>query len=155
LESVIGRDKAGTRPGKAKCSYFIFIADDQAAEDYGRQTQLDYFHQCVIRALPQREEEVPPTMRYFLRITEILRNMRKEDLSDRSILIGTPARIVESLKRVEAAGIDEVILYFNVGNKPHALVKEQMHRFMEEIAPHFEGKHRGRRAAGVAARSAG
>jgi hypothetical protein len=42
---------------------------------------------------------------------------------------------------VEAAGIDEVILYFNVGNKPHALVKEQMQRFMAEVAPHFRGEH--------------
>jgi hypothetical protein len=34
-----------------------------------------------------------------------------------------------------------VILYFNVGNTPHNLVKEQMHRFMKEIAPQFQGKH--------------
>ena len=39
------------------------------------------------------------------------------------------------------SGIDEVILYFNVGNKPHNLVKEQMQRFMKEIAPQFQGKH--------------
>ena len=38
---------------------------------------------------------------------------------------------------VEDSGIDEVILYFNVGRKPHAMVKEQMHRFAEEIAPAF------------------
>src|SRR2546421_271073 len=31
--------------------------------------------------------------------------------------------------------------YFNVGRKPHNLVKEQMHRFMQEIAPQFQGKH--------------
>ena len=33
------------------------------------------------------------------------------------------------------AGFDEVILYFNVGLKPHAMVKDQMQRFMEQIAP--------------------
>jgi len=44
-----------------------------------------------------------------------------------------------------------VILYFNVGNKPHNLVKEQMQRFMKEIAPHFEGKHVGRAAHAAAA----
>jgi hypothetical protein len=43
---------------------------------------------------------------------------------------------------VEAAGIEEVILYFNVGNKPNSLVKEQMAKFMAEIAPAFEGSHR-------------
>jgi len=68
--------------------------------------------------------------------------MRKEDLSEKSILVGPPARIVDTLKRMEAAGIEEVILYFNVGNKPNALVKDQMTKFMAEVAPAFEGSHR-------------
>ena len=63
--------------------------------------------------------------------------MKKNDLTNKSILLGPPAQITETLKRVEAAGIDEVILYFNVGNKPHEVVKEQMARFAEEIAPKF------------------
>jgi hypothetical protein len=43
------------------------------------------------------------------------------------------------LKKVEAAGFDEVILYFNVGLKPHNQVKEEMARFMSEVAPAFAG----------------
>ena len=31
--------------------------------------------------------------------------------------------------------------------KPHQLVKEEMDRFMREVAPHFQGKHLERRAA--------
>ena len=31
--------------------------------------------------------------------------------------------IADTLKQVEAAGVAEVILYFNYGQKPHALVK--------------------------------
>ena len=77
--------------------------------------------------------------------------MKKEDLSDKSILLGSPQKIIETLKKVEKSGVEEVILYFNVGNKPHAMVKEQMHRFMEEIAPHFKGKHVGRTARAAAA----
>jgi len=137
--------KAGNQPGRAMCSYFVFIADDKKADDYGRQAQLDYFNHCVIRAIPTKLEEAPPTLQYFVKLADVLKKMQKEDLSDKSILIGSPAKIIESLKKVEAAGIEEVILYFNVGNKPHALVKEQMHRFMEEIAPHFHGKHIERR----------
>ena len=49
----------------------------------------------------------------------------------------SPQHIVDTLKQVEAAGIAEVILYFNYGQKPHVLVKEQMERFMRDIAPHF------------------
>jgi methanogenic corrinoid protein MtbC1 len=84
---------------------------------------------------------MPPTMHYFMKINEILRGMTQETLSDKSILIGPAATIIETLKQVEQDGIDEVILYFNVGRKPHALVTEQMHRFMEEVAPAFEDSH--------------
>ena len=105
---------------------------------------MDYFNHCVIRAFPQKPEDAPPTMQYFMKIVDILKNMKKEDLSERSILLGPPAKIIETLKKVEASGVEEVILYFNVGKKPHALVKEQMQRFMAEIAPHFAGKHRQR-----------
>ena len=68
---------------------------------------------------------------------DILENIKKEDLTDKSILIGPSSKVIETLKRVEAAGISEVILYFNVGNKPHQLVKDQMAKFMEEVAPAF------------------
>jgi alkanesulfonate monooxygenase SsuD/methylene tetrahydromethanopterin reductase-like flavin-dependent oxidoreductase (luciferase family) len=130
----------GTKPGRAKCSYFIHIADDKREDDLGRQHLLDYFKHCVLRAFPDDPSKMPPSMHYFLKINDILRKMEKEDLSDRSILIGPSDKIVESLKKVEAAGIDEVILYFNVGLKPHALVKEQMHKFIEEVAPAFKTK---------------
>jgi hypothetical protein len=40
-----------------------------------------------------------------------------------------------------------VILYVNVGMKPHQQVKDEMDRFMREVAPNFQGKHNARRAA--------
>ena len=127
----------GHAPGRAMCSYFIFIADDDEAEAYGREAQMDYFRHCVLPAFPDNPDKAPPTMRYFMDIVRILRDMKAADLGERSILIGSPAKIIDGLKRVEAAGIAEVILYFNVGNKPDAMVREQMHRFVEEIAPAF------------------
>jgi len=67
-------------------------------------------------------------------------------LSFYSVLLGNAARITETLKKVEAAGFDEVILYFNVGLKPHSQVREEMDRFMREVAPAFVGAHRTRAA---------
>ena len=127
----------GNEPGRAMCSYFIHIADDAEAEDYGRERQMAYFQHCVLPAFPDDPAKAPPTMHYFMDIVNILRNMKKQDLGERSILIGPPGKIIETLKSVEAAGIVEVILYFNVGNKPDTMVREQMHRFQEEIAPAF------------------
>ena len=57
------------------------------------------------------------------------------------MLIGPPAAIIDTLKKVEAVGVVEVILYFNVGLKPHAQVKDEMARFMAEVAPAFDGAH--------------
>ena len=59
-----------------------------------------------------------------------------------SVLIGSAARIADTLRKVEAAGFAEVILYFNVGLKPHTQVKDEMARFMSEVAPQFQGQHR-------------
>ena len=128
----------GHKPGRAMCSYFIHIAENAEEDEVGRQAMMDYFRHCVLRAFPDDPKTMPPTMHYFLKINEVLRNMEKDKLSANSVLIGSPQQIIDQLKRVEAAGISEVILYFNVGNKPHTLVKEQMHRFMAEIAPAFE-----------------
>jgi hypothetical protein len=66
-----------------------------------------------------------------------LHKVKPEDLTENSVLLGSPERIVETLKKVEAAGFSEVILYFNVGLKPHMQVKEEMARFMSEVAPSF------------------
>jgi alkanesulfonate monooxygenase SsuD/methylene tetrahydromethanopterin reductase-like flavin-dependent oxidoreductase (luciferase family) len=123
---------------RAMCSYFIHIASTPEEEQYGKEALVRYFQDALIAAFPSSSgEKVPPTYKYFVEIVNILRDMRPEKLTDKSILCGSPQHIVDTLKTVEAAGVAEVILYFNYGQKPHALVKEQMDRFMREVAPHF------------------
>lgn len=144
-------ERHGNPPRRAMCSYFVHIADTPEEERYGREALIRYFKDALIAAFPSDPKTVPPTLKYFVKIVELLDKMQPEDLTPNSILVGPPAQIVETLKGVEAAGISEVILYFNYGLKPHTLVKEQMQRFMEEVAPAFEGAHRsvpGVRAAG-------
>lgn len=83
--------------------------------------------------------QLPASLAYFKQIGEKLNDPRKEDFDGKSLLYGSPQRIIDQLKTVEAIGIDEVILYFNFGNKPDAYVREQMHWFMDAIAPAFGG----------------
>ena len=135
-------DKHGTKPGRMMCSYFIHIAETPEEDDFGRAALVDYFRHPVLGALPSDPKKMPPTLHYFVEMVENLKKMDKGDLTDKSILVGSPQAIVDTLKGVEEAGIAEVILYFNVGRKPNEIVKEQMHRFMADIAPHFEGQHR-------------
>jgi hypothetical protein len=93
----------------------------------------------VIPALPGDPKTAPPSYRYFVDMVDRLGKVKPEDLTENSVLIGSSARITEILKKVEAAGFDEVILYFNVGLKPHGQVKDEMARFMSEVAPAFGG----------------
>jgi alkanesulfonate monooxygenase SsuD/methylene tetrahydromethanopterin reductase-like flavin-dependent oxidoreductase (luciferase family) len=131
--------KHGKTPHRLMCSYFIHFADDQAQEDAQRARQVRYYRECVIPALPGDPKTAPPSYRYFVDMVSRLQKVRAEDLTENSVLIGSSARIVDSLKKVEAAGFDEVILYFNVGLKPHNQVKDEMARFMAEVAPAFGG----------------
>jgi alkanesulfonate monooxygenase SsuD/methylene tetrahydromethanopterin reductase-like flavin-dependent oxidoreductase (luciferase family) len=132
----------GTKPRRLMCSYFIHFADNKAEEDAARARQIRYYKECVIPALPGDPKTAPPSYRYFVDMVDRLSKVRPEDLTENSVLFGSPARITEALKKVEAAGYDEVILYFNVGQKPHQQVKDEMTRFMAEVAPAFGGVHK-------------
>jgi hypothetical protein len=134
--------KFGTKPGRLMCSYFTHFADNAGEEQAQRARQIRYYKECVIPAFPGDPKTAPPSYRYFIDMVARLQNVRPEDLTENSVLIGSAQSITETLKKVEAAGFEEVILYFNVGLKPHAQVKEEMDRFMREVAPQFEGKHR-------------
>jgi alkanesulfonate monooxygenase SsuD/methylene tetrahydromethanopterin reductase-like flavin-dependent oxidoreductase (luciferase family) len=127
----------GTTPGRLMCSYFLHFADDAAQEQGARQRQIRYFRECAIPALPGDAATAPPSYRYFISMVERLLQVRPEDLTENSVLLGSPAHVGDVLKKVEAAGFDEVILYVNVGLKPHAMVKDEMARFMEQVAPQF------------------
>ena len=127
----------GRPPGRLMCSYFIHFADTRQQEEAARARQIRYYKECVIAAFPGDPKTAPPSYRYFVAMVERLRNVRPADLTENSVLLGSAAQITDTLKKVEAAGFDEVILYFNVGLKPHTQVKDEMARFMAEVAPAF------------------
>jgi alkanesulfonate monooxygenase SsuD/methylene tetrahydromethanopterin reductase-like flavin-dependent oxidoreductase (luciferase family) len=129
-----------TTPGRLMCSYFIHFADDPMSEAAARARQISYYRDCVIPAFPGDPTTAPPSYRYFVGMVERLRNVKPEDLGENSVLIGPTTHIIDVLKKVEAAGVAEVILYFNVGRKPHSQVKDEMVRFMSEVAPAFDAR---------------
>lgn len=127
----------GTTPGRLMCSYFLHFADDDVQQQAARARQVRYYRECVIPAFPGDPATAPPSYRYFVDMVDRLRTVRPEDLGENAVLLGSSAAITEVLKKVEAAGFDEVILYCSVGLKPHAQVKDEMARFIEQVAPHF------------------
>lgn len=129
--------KFGTKPQRLMCSYFTHFADNKEQEAAQRARQIRYYKECVIPALPGDPKTAPPTYRYFVDMVARLEKVRPEDLTENSVLIGSAQQITDTLKKVQAAGFDEVILYFNVGLKPHQQVKEEMARFKEQVKPAF------------------
>jgi alkanesulfonate monooxygenase SsuD/methylene tetrahydromethanopterin reductase-like flavin-dependent oxidoreductase (luciferase family) len=127
----------GQTARRLMCSYFLHFADTPAEEAAARARQVRYYRECVLASFPGDPEHTPPSYRYFVEIVQRLQKVRPEDLTENAVLIGSSARIIDTLKKVEAAGFDEVILYFNVGLKPHARVKDEMARFMADVAPAF------------------
>jgi len=135
-------DQADRAPRNVKCSYFIHIGDGPADDAYGCETLVDYFTLAGMRSKKTMGAKLPPTMQYYRKIGEALTGLNIDNLDQHSILLGTPARIIERLKEIEDTGIEEVILYFNYGRKPDSMVRDQMDRFMADIAPAFDGGHR-------------
>jgi alkanesulfonate monooxygenase SsuD/methylene tetrahydromethanopterin reductase-like flavin-dependent oxidoreductase (luciferase family) len=135
------------KPGRLICSYFVHFYDNKDQEDAARARQIRYYKECVIPALPGDPRNAPPSYTYFIDMVERLQKVQPAQLTENSVLLGNSHGITDTLKGVEAAGFAEVILYFNVGMKPHQQVKEEMDRFMREVAISFDGKHRLRRGA--------
>lgn len=130
-------ERHGNPVGGLMCSYFLHFADTPQEEAAARARQVRYYKECLIAAFPGDPETAPPSYRYFVEIVDRLHKVRPEDLSENSVLIGSSQQIGDTLRRMAEAGVAEVILYFNVGLKPHDQVKDEMARFAAEIAPHF------------------
>ena len=111
---------------------------DSPAETLKAKERLIFYLRGVIPAFPGDPAKVPPHIAYFVEIVERLLTMQPAELGDRSIITGSPEECIASLKKVEAAGIEEVICYFNFAAYPHAETMKSMDRFVRDVAPHFK-----------------
>ena len=58
-----------------------------------RARQIRYYKECVIPAFPGDPKTAPPSYRYFIDIVDRLHKIKAEDLTENSVLLGSPARI--------------------------------------------------------------
>ena len=127
---------AGHHNTRVMCSYFFALADSEA-ETLKAKERLHYYLNAILPAFPDDRRTAPPHIAYFVDIVETLQAMTPPDLGERSIVTGDVDQCVATLKQVEAAGIEEVILYFNFGGYGHQDTKRMMERFANEVMPHF------------------
>jgi alkanesulfonate monooxygenase SsuD/methylene tetrahydromethanopterin reductase-like flavin-dependent oxidoreductase (luciferase family) len=127
---------AGHAPPRVMCSYFVAVADS-AAETRAAQERLMYYLRAVTPANLDPKANLPPNLAYMADIARRVQTMQPEDLGERSIVADDPARCVELFKQVEAAGVEEVVLYFNYGAYGHAETVRMMERFARDVMSHF------------------
>ncbi len=128
--------KHGNKPGRMTSSYFIHFADTPEERAQALQRQIRYWRECggTIHIGPR--ETAPKSYEYYYDFkAKMLQTMEPEEVTERAVLLGSAQQITDTLKKMEALGFNEVILYFSVGLKPHAQAKDEMARFMEEVAP--------------------
>ena len=75
--------------GTAHVQLFHALRDSKVEEDAQRARQIRYYKECVIPAFPGDPKTAPPSYRYFIDIVERLRNVKPEDLTRNSVLLGS------------------------------------------------------------------
>ena len=112
--------KHGKAPGRLMCSYFTHFADTPGAGGGATRAPDPLLQGVRDPGAARRPEDRAAELSLFRRYGRpSSHKVKPEDLTENSVLIGSSAGITETLKKVEAAGFSEVILYFNVGLKPH------------------------------------
>ena len=95
------------------------ISDRSESSNPFKLVEAGDYKECVIPAFPGDPKTAPPSYRYFIAMVERLHNVRPEDLTENSVLLGSTGHIGDVLKKVTDAGFDEVILTFD----PFAVVR--------------------------------
>ncbi len=130
-------EAAGHVGRKAMCSYFVNVTYDDQETLKTKERLLHYFD-GILPAFPADRATAPAHIRYFVDIVERMRTMTTDDLGERSIIVGSPENCLRVLKDCEAAGIEEVILYFGFGGWGHSDTMGSMDRVAKELLPHFK-----------------
>ena len=62
------------------------------------------------------------------------------NVTEHSLICGSPATVAERLAKIDAIGVGGVILQFRLGSSPYDIVENSVRLFMEQVAPQFEAR---------------
>jgi alkanesulfonate monooxygenase SsuD/methylene tetrahydromethanopterin reductase-like flavin-dependent oxidoreductase (luciferase family) len=129
--------------GERLCfGFHFFLADSReagikAAAKYYEENMKMFGELRLVRAISEEQIEI---MRDPKRAPTAKLPRIEDAINAGGFLCGSPAEIVEHLKKLEARypGLDRISVSLSVG-VPKALALEQLQRFGEEVMPAFEG----------------
>jgi alkanesulfonate monooxygenase SsuD/methylene tetrahydromethanopterin reductase-like flavin-dependent oxidoreductase (luciferase family) len=98
---------------------------------------LRFLREAALRLQPLRESDIK-SFEAFRQVLVRIERVRWEDLDREMGVFGAPDYCIERVRALRRDyGIDEFICYFNQGGlMPHAMVRQSMTRFAEEVMPH-------------------
>ncbi len=62
------------------------------------------------------------------------------NVTEHSLICGSPATVAERLAKIDAIGVGGVILQFRIGPSPYEVTENSIRMFMEKVAPQFKAK---------------
>lgn len=137
-----GCRKHGHQPGLVNSSIFLHFADSPDQEQAARARQIRFFKEISAPTMKTAAKAKTKSYDYWADMAQKVAAMQPEDLVSGNVLLGSTAQIIDAVGKLEETGIGELGLYVNIGMKDHQQSKDELQRFMEEVAPHFEGPHR-------------
>jgi alkanesulfonate monooxygenase SsuD/methylene tetrahydromethanopterin reductase-like flavin-dependent oxidoreductase (luciferase family) len=134
------RDKCvahGHPAGVVNSSIFLHFADTPEQEQAARERQIRFFLENSLPSMQTSAKAKTKSYAYFNDMASRVSALKPQDLVSGMILLGSTQSMIDSVAKFVDMGIDELGLYVNIGLKDHQQSKDEMQRFMEEVAPHF------------------
>ena len=117
----------------------IFIADtDAEAERIGVplfEEQREHRGRMRKRILEERGESMAKPGETGAAPTAYARNV-----TEHSLICGSPATVAERLAKIDSIGVGGVILQFRLGSSSYDIVENSVRLFMDKVAPEFRNR---------------
>ena len=137
----------GHRPGTVNSSIFLHFADTPAQEQAARERQIRFFLENSLPTMRTASKAKTKSYDYWHDMADRVSRLKPQDLVSGMVLLGGTQAIVDSVGRFVDMGIEELGLYVNIGLKDPRQTREEMQRFMEEVAPQFPAASSGGQVA--------
>lgn len=119
----------------------IVLDDDDKAIKYGLRG-AEYFSRSMWNYYSEGERHVgavkAPKAFPSERAISGFKKQRNAPGTQLSTIIGDPASAIETIKRFEKIGVDEIIFVMQMGTVPHEIIMESIKTVAEKVMPHFK-----------------
>lgn len=120
-------------------SRHIYVAPtDREAIEEAQAAEL-WYQQALARFLvPENIDTAPSTLQpQFHALAETLRTISWEKLIAETVVFGSPERVIDKVREMQALGVGELLCWMNFGTLPQDRVQRSLRLFAEKVMPHF------------------